>query len=69
MATMTKEQIKDEFIKLLDDNYRDWTDTENPQNCQEAIRYIQGAFDLMIRCADKLDKSGEAVEIDECGKK
>ena len=69
MATMTKEQIKDEFIKLLDDNYRCWTDTENPQNCQEAIRFIQGAFDLMTRCADKLDRAGKAVEVDECGEK
>lgn len=69
MATMTKEQIKDEFIGLLDDTYRWWTDTENPQTCQEAIRYIQGAFDLMLRCADKLDKVGEAVEVNECGEK
>lgn len=67
MATMTAEQIKDEFIRLLDDNYRCWTDTENAQACQEAIRYIQGAFDLMLRCVDKLDKVGEAVKVDECG--
>ena len=69
MATMTKEQITDEFIRLLDDNYRCWTDTENPQACQEAIRYMQGAFDLMLICVDKLDKAGEAVEVNECGEK
>ena len=69
MATMTKEQIKDAFIDVLDDCYREWTDTENPHTSQEAIKYIQGAFDLMSRCVYNLDKVGEAVEVNECGEK
>ena len=69
MATMTKEQIKDAFIDLLDSCYRYWTDTEDAQTSQQAIRYIQGAFDLMTRCVDKLDRVGEAVKVDECGEK
>lgn len=50
---MTKEQITDEFIGLLSDSYGYWTELEN---AQEAIPYLTGAFDLMTRCAEKLDK-------------
>lgn len=50
---MTKEQITDEFIGLLSDSYGYWTDSEN---AQEAIPYLTGAFDLMTRCVEKLDR-------------
>lgn len=63
MATLTKEQIKDEFIQLLNDNYGYWTDLENSQ---EAVPYINGAFDLMTRYMERLDKVGD---IDERGEK
>ncbi len=63
MATLTKEQIKDTFIQFLHDNYGYWTDLEN---AQEAVPYINGAFDLMTRYVEKLDKVGG---IDECGEK
>lgn len=66
MATMTKEQIKDEFIGILNDNYGYWTDLENSQ---ETIPYLNGAFDLLARCIDKLDRTGEVVEVNECGEK
>lgn len=66
MATMTKEQIKDEFLGILNDSYGYWTDSENSQ---EAIPYLNGAFDLMVRCLDKLDRAGEVIEVDECGEK
>lgn len=66
MATMTKEQIKDEFFDLLNDNYEYWTQAENTQEVRE---WIRGAFDLMFRCAYKLDRTGEVVEVDECGEK
>lgn len=52
---MTKEEIKEEFIGLLNDSYRYWTDSEN---AQEVIPYLTGAFDLMTRCVEKLDKVG-----------
>ena len=52
---MTKEQLTDEFIGLLSDSYGYWTDSEN---AQEAIPYLTGAFDLMTRCVEKLDKAG-----------
>ena len=61
MATLTKEQIKDEFIKFLHDSYGYWA---NLENSQEAVPYINGAFDLMTRYVEKLDKVGD---IDECG--
>lgn len=63
IAIITKEQIKDEFIGILNDNYGYWTDSENSQ---EAIPYLNGAFDLMIRYLDKFDKTGEVDECDEC---
>lgn len=66
MTSMTKEQIKDEFIGILNDNYRYWT---NLENSQEAIPYLNGAFDLMSRCVDKLDRAGEVIEVDERGEK
>lgn len=56
---MTKEEIKDEFIGLLSDSYGYWTDSEN---AQEAIPYLTGAFDLMTRCVEKLDKVGAIDE-------
>ena len=66
MASMTAEQIKDEFIGILNDNYGYWTGLENSQ---ETIPYLNGAFDLMERCIDKLDRTGEVVKVDECGEK
>lgn len=63
MATLTKEQIKDTFIQFLHDNYGYWTDLENSQ---EAVPYINGAFDLMTSYVKRLDKVGD---IDECGEK
>lgn len=62
MTSMTKEQIKDEFINLLSDSYGYWTDKEN---ATDAVSYLCGAYDLMLRCVDKLDRVGRAT--DECG--
>ena len=56
---MTKEQIIDEFIGLLNDSYGYWTESEN---AQEAIPYLTGAFDLMTRCVEKLDRVGAIDE-------
>ena len=63
MATLTGEQIRDGFIQFLHDNYGYWTDLENSH---EAVPYINGAFDLMTRYMERLDKVGD---IDECGEK
>lgn len=63
MATLTKEQIKNEFIQFLHDSYGYWTDLENSH---EAVPYINGAFDLMTRYMKMLDKVGD---INECGEK
>lgn len=63
MATLTKEQIKDEFIQILHDSYGYWTDLENSK---DAVPYIKGAFDLMTSYMKMLDKVGD---INECGEK
>lgn len=56
---MTQEEIKDEFIGLLNDSYGYWTDLEN---AQEVIPYLTGAFDLLTRCVEKLDRVGAIDE-------
>ena len=66
MASLTSEQIKDEFIGILNDHYGYWTALENSQ---ETISYLNGAFDLMMRCVDKLNRAGDIVEVSENGEK
>lgn len=64
MASLTSQQIQEEFINLLSDSYGYWTDKEN---ATDAVSYLCGAYDLMLRCVDKLDGVGSVV--DECGEK
>ena len=66
MASLTGEQIKDEFIKFLNDNYGYWT---NLENSQEAVPYMNGAFDFMTRCVDILERTVTVNEVVDCGEK
>lgn len=59
MATLTGEQIKDEFLSLLSDSYGYWTDKEN---AQDAVPYINGAFDMMNYCLHKLERAKDSDE-------
>jgi len=60
MSSLTQEQIKDEFINLLSDSYGYWTDKDN---AVDAVSYLCGAYDLMLRCVHKLERCVEVNEV------